>query len=81
MRRISIFILLFSFAAGGFAPLQAQPAPTSGREPARSEWRGYPSQAEATAAGVGDHRYLHHRHSWPQAARNLSTIFTQPFGR
>ena len=79
MRRISIFILLFSFAAGGFAPLQAQPAPTSGREPARSEWRGYPSQAEATAAGVGDHRYLHNLTAWTQAEGNFSTFFTVPF--
>ena len=79
MRRFSIFILLFSFAAGGFAPLQAQPAPTSGREPVRSEWRGYPSQAEATAAGVGDHRYLHNLTEWTQAEGNFSTFFTVPF--
>ncbi len=80
MRKISIFILLFSFAAGGFSPLQAQPAPTSGREPARGEWRGYPSQEEAAAASAADHRYLHNLTEWTPTDGNFSTPFTVPFG-
>ncbi len=79
MRRISIFILIFSWVMACAPTLHAQPARSAGRERPRGELRVYPTQEEAAAAATTDNRYLRNLTEWSHEGESFSIPFTVPF--
>lgn len=79
MRKISVFILIFSWVMACAPALRAQPARSAGRERSRGELRVYPTEEEAAAAATTDNRYLRNLTEWSHEGETFSIPFTVPF--